>query len=97
MALNDGVVGLDSGRALVGERHAGVADEARALQHVGGDQGLEYIELKVSGGSAERNGHVVPDHLSGDHREGLGLGRVDLAGHDARSGFVVRNDDFANT
>ena len=33
-------------------------------------------------------------HLHGDHRQRLGLGRVDLAGHDRRARLVLRDQQF---
>ena len=76
------VVGLDSDDAVVGEGDRGVAEQLDALQVVEGHDGLEHVELEVAVGAADGDRDRVAHDLGADHGEGLGLGRVDLAGHD---------------
>ena len=96
MALDDRLVGLDADGTLIGETDTGVPDEASALEDVSGDNGLEDVEFKVAGCTADAHGYVVAHDLGGDHGEGFGLGGVHFAGHDGGAGLVVGNDDFAN-
>ena len=42
------------------------------------------------------DGHVVAKYLGADHRHRFRLCRVHLAGHDARTGFVLRKHQFAD-
>jgi hypothetical protein len=37
------------------------------------------------------------EDAAADHRQGLALGRIDLAGHDRRAGLVLGQDQFAQT
>lgn len=52
-----------------------------------------HLELAVAAGDA--HGRVVAHNLSSDHGQGLALSRVDLAGHDAGTGLVLREGEFA--
>jgi hypothetical protein len=52
-----------------------------------------HLELAVRAG--DRNRRVVTHDLRGDHRQGLALGRVNLAGHDGRSGLVLGERELA--
>jgi hypothetical protein len=54
-----------------------------------------HLELSLS--ASDRDGHVVSDDLSGDHRDGLALGRVDLTRHDRRSGLVLGKGELSKT
>ena len=96
MAFDDRLVGLNADGAFVTKGHTGVANEAGALEDVGGDYGLEDVEFKVAGCTADAHGYVVAHDLGGDHSEGFGLRGVHLSGHDGGAGLVVGNDDFAN-
>jgi hypothetical protein len=89
-------VGLDADDAVVDEAVGGVAEEARRLQQVVDHDRLEHVELEVAVGPGDGDGGVVADHLGAHHREGLGLGRVDLARHDRRAGLVLGEPDLAD-
>ena len=54
------------------------------------DHRLAHVELEVAPGSGHGHRGVVPVDLDADHDHGLALGRVDLARHDRRAGFVLR-------
>ena len=96
VALDHRAVRLDALGALVVEAHAGIADQAGALQHIGGDQRLEHVELEVAVARADAHGHIIAHHLGGHHGERLGLRGVHLAGHDAGAGLVVRDHDLTD-
>jgi hypothetical protein len=54
-------------------------------------------DLELSIRSSDGDGGVVTHDLSGDHGEGLALSRVDLSGHDGRSGLVLGEGELAET
>ena len=78
------------------EGNASIAKQSDGFQNVPRHNGLENVELEVALRAGETNGCVVAEDLGGDHGHGLALGRVDLAGHDGRTGFILGNDQFAN-
>ncbi|MCY1407912.1 hypothetical protein D9M71_232240 [compost metagenome] len=49
---------------------------------------LEHIELQVPLACGKTHGNIVAHYLASDHRQGLALGRVDLAGHDRTARLV---------
>ena len=55
---------------------------------------LERVELQLAALRGQRDGDVVADHLEGDLVDHLGDHRVDLAGHDRRSGLARRQVDL---
>src|SRR3546814_5424427 len=68
-------------------RHADAQQLDRA-QYVRADQRLEHIEFEMTLQAPDGHRLGVADHLGGDHRQHLALGRVDLAGHDRAAGLV---------
>ena len=90
------VVRLDAVRAVRVEGHASVAQQADGLQDVPRHDGLEDVELEVALRAGEADRRVVAEHLGGDHRHGLALGRVDLARHDGRARLVLGDDQLAD-
>ncbi len=88
-------VRLDSFRAIVVEAHAGVSQEPGAPEEVVDDQWLEYVQLEVAHRAAKVHRHVIPQHLTGDHRQCLRLRGVDLPRHDRAPGLVFRDGDLA--
>mmetsp|Transcript_14097 Transcript_14097/g.42519 ORF Transcript_14097/g.42519 Transcript_14097/m.42519 type:complete len:557 (-) Transcript_14097:154-1824(-) len=89
-----GLVGPDAHNAVIGKRVGGICDQPDGLEKGGDEHGLENIELKVSHGSCHADARVVAHHLGGHHGEGLALGGVDLAGHDAAAGLVLRQQQL---
>ena len=89
-------VGLDAHGAVVVEAHHTVGQQTHTLQEVVRHHGAEDIQFEVARGTAEVDGHVVAKHLRRQHRHGFALRGVDLAGHDGRAGFVLRNAEFTN-
>ena len=67
------------------------------MKEIVDDNGLKDIQLEVALGSGDPDGGVVAHDLDGDHRDGLGLRGVDLAGHDGGTGFVLREGEFPET
>ena len=61
------------------------------------DQRLVDVHLQIAAGAAEADRDIVGHHLHGDHRQRLGLGRVDLAGHDRRARLVLRDHQFGES
>ena len=58
---------------------------------------LVDVELEVAVHTASGDSHVVAHNLRADHRDGLDLGRVNLARHDGRSGLVLGKVELAET
>ena len=54
-------------------------------------------DLELSVRSGDGDGGVVSHDLAGDHGEGLALGRVDLSGHDGRSGLVLGQRELSES
>ena len=50
--------------------------------------------LKLTLRTSKHNSGIVTHHLRGNHCECLTLSRVDLARHDARPGFILRQTKF---
>jgi hypothetical protein len=71
------------------------AEQADRVEHVVDDERLEHVELEVAAGGADADGDVVAEDLAADHRHGLALGRVDLAGHDRAAGLVLGDAELA--
>ena len=90
-------VGGDAHGALVVEGQNRLRHQAGGLQEVIRGDGHEHVQFEVAlrGGHSHR--HVVAHHLHGDHRHRLALRGVDLAGHDGRTGLVLRDMDLAQT
>ena len=91
------LVGLDSDDTVLGETPRSVSQQSDALEQVFDQDGLEDVEFELSVRSGDRDGGVVSDDLSGDHGQGLTLGRVDLSGHDGRTGLVLGEREFTQT
>ena len=59
------------------------------MKEVPDHDGLEDVELKVALGAGESDGRLVAEDLAAEHGQALALGRVDLSGHDGRTGLVL--------
>ena len=94
--LDLGRVRLDAVGAVLVEGDAGVGNEANRLQAGVGHDRLEHVELEVALRTGEADGRVVAEDAGGDHRHGLALGRVHLAGHDRRAGLVLGDEQLTN-
>src|SRR5262249_60644650 len=57
-------------------------------------QGFVDVHFKITARPTKSEGDVVRDYLDGNHRERFALGRIDLAWHDRRSGFIFRDRQF---
>ena len=60
-------------------------------------QRLVHIHLEIAAGATKSHRDVVGHDLHSDHRQRLGLSRVDLPRHDGRAGLVRRNFEFRET
>ena len=87
---------LDSRCTMTLEARTTVGQQAQALQKGVGDHRLVDIELEVAAGAGEVDRGVVAQHPRADHRQRLGLGRIDLARHDRAAWLVLRYADFAD-
>lgn len=67
------------------------------MKEVADNQGLVHVELELAVHAADGASNLVTHNLSADHGEGLALGGVDLAGHDGRTGLVLREVELAET
>lgn len=83
--------------AVINKGVACSSDEIRRSEDVGDHDGLVDVELEVAVHTASGDSHVVAHNLRADHRNGLDLGRVNLARHDGRSGFVLGKVELAET
>lgn len=78
-------VGLDADNAVLLERAHAISEETDGVKEVLDQNGLEDVELEMTGSTGDGDGAVVAHDLGADHGEGLALGGVDLAGHDGRA------------
>ena len=90
-------VRLQPGNTVLGEVAAAIGQELNRLQQVVDDHRLEHVELQVALAGGEGDGGVVAQHLAGEHRQRLALGRVDLAGHDRTAWLIGRQAHFGQT
>lgn len=67
------------------------------MQQVADDERLVDVELELAVHATDRRGDVVAHDLGAKHGQGLALRRVDLAGHDAGAGLVLRQHQLAET
>ena len=94
MLLDALLVRLNAACAIVVERHAPVGQELRRFKHVMQNDRLEYVQLEMPLRASHANRKVIAEHMHGDHRQGFGLGRVDLARHDRGARLVFRDPQF---
>ena len=97
--------------AVINKGVACSSDEIGRSENVGDHDGLSIdleiederklhlvdVELEMAVHTASGDSHVVAHNLRADHRNGLDLGRVNLAGHDGRSGLVLGKVELAET
>jgi hypothetical protein len=81
--------------AVAPETVHGVREE-EAFEKRESDDGLVDVELEMTLRSGERERRLVAENPRADHRQRLGLGRIDLARHDRGTRFVFRQDQFAD-
>ena len=81
---------LQAGDAMLLEVAAAVAQQTDRLQQIVDDHRFEHVQLQMPLTRGETDGDVIAQHLTGQHRQGFALGRVDLAGHDRAPRFVGR-------
>ena len=91
------LVSLEADNQVLLERAHAVSEKARAVQQIADDKGLVDVQLKLTVHSTNRGGDVVTHDLGADHGEGLALGGVDLAGHDAATRLVLRQVELTET
>ena len=87
----------DARDAAVIERLDGVGEQTCGLEEVVDHDGHEDVQLEVALRSCNANRGVVAHDLHGNHRDGLALGRVDLARHDGATRFVRGDRDLTET
>src|SRR5580693_4108003 len=75
----------------------GVGDERDGVQKVVDDHWLEHVEFKVALRAGESYGGGRSVDLRADHGHGFALRRIDFAGHDRRSRFVLRDGKLAQS
>jgi len=99
--VHDGVdlllVSLNTDDAVLGERDTGIRQQTDRLDGVLDHDGLEDVQLKVTVGASNTDSGVVTHNLGADHGHGLALGRVDLSGHDGRTGLVLGQVKLSET
>lgn len=89
------LVGLETLNQVLLERAHAVREQSDAVQQVADDERLVDVELELAVHAADRGGDVVAHDLGAEHGQGLALRRVDLAGHDAGAGLVLRQHQLA--
>lgn len=67
------------------------------MEEVADDQGLVDVELELAVHATDGGGDVVTHDLGADHGQGLALGGVDLARHDAAAGLVLGQVQLTKT
>jgi hypothetical protein len=91
------LVGFNSNDTVLGETLRAVSEQSNALEQVLDQDRLEHVEFELTVRSSDRNGSVVSNDLCGDHGQSLALSRVDLSGHDRRTGLVLRERKLSQT
>ena len=76
------LIRADARDAVIGECHAGIAQQLHRLQHIIGHHRLINVQLKMALAARKSNGRVIAKHMRADLRHCLALGRVNLARHD---------------
>lgn len=66
------------------------------MKDISDDEGFVDIELEVTVHASHGHSDVVAHDLAAEHSHCFALGRVNLAGHDARAGFIFRQEEFAD-
>lgn len=89
-------VRADTGNAPLVKGRDGRRKKARRLQKVINAHRQEHIQLKIPLRCGKAHGGIVAQHLHCRHRDLLALRGVDLARHDRRARFILRNADFSD-
>ena len=90
-------VGADAVGAAQAERVHALGQQPRGLQEFVRQNGQEDVQLEIALRGRKADPGSVRHDLHGDHRQRLALRRVDLAGHDGRTGLVLRQEQFTET
>src|SRR5258705_6735453 len=88
---------LDAGSAVLVEARGAVGEQPYALQEIVDDEGLEYVQLEMSRGTADIDRNVVAQHLRAQHGHRFRLRGVDLARHDRAARLVFRDGNLADS
>ena len=67
------------------------------MQNIERNHRFENIEFEVSLTAGDGDGCMISHYLRADHGKRFGLGRINFARHDGRSGFVGRQGEFSKT
>mmetsp|Transcript_12658 Transcript_12658/g.36826 ORF Transcript_12658/g.36826 Transcript_12658/m.36826 type:complete len:384 (+) Transcript_12658:265-1416(+) len=89
------VVDLQAFHATLGEGIARISNQACRLKEIGNHERLEDVQFELALRASDGDGNMISHHLSADHRDGLALRRIDLAGHDGGTRFVGWQRQFA--
>ena len=90
MLVNLRAVEFDACNAVVNEAVTSVFDETNRMQQVVNHDGVKDIQFEIALRACESNRCVIAEDLHGDHRHRFTLRRVDLARHNGRTGFILR-------
>src|SRR5678816_1281873 len=90
IALEDVRVRRDPLHAVLPECARGIDQQRLALEHDGGDHGLERVELELAGLGAHRNHEIVSDHPVRYHVGNLRDDGIHLTRHDGRTWLLGR-------
>ena len=90
-------VGLDALDTFDAEGAEGAAHPCGGLYERLDHHGLHYVELELGGLGSHGHCEVIADNLEADLVDHLGDDRIDLAGHDGRTGLLGRQLDLLDT
>src|ERR1019366_2434438 len=82
---------------MFAKRIASVTKKPNRIEHVEHDERLKNIELKMSSGSADRDRHIVADHLRADHGQRFALGGIYFSGHYRTAGLIGGQNQLADS
>src|ERR1700739_3599882 len=94
VVVNDVAVHFDAVDAVIDKGVTGVSEQFDGMEIVENHDRFEDIQFEVALGAGKTDGGVIAHDLNSDHGDGFALGGINLAGHDARAGFVFREGEF---
>ena len=85
-----------AGQTVRVKRTHHICQQRYGMEVIINDDRHKDVELEITLTCRHGNGGIVRHYLHCDHGNGLTLRGVDLARHDRRARFILRNADFSD-